>query len=1068
VYQSGLTDILEIETPTMAGFYSPEPIVLRYRLKFPNGTPVSAIVASNNNCIDQRSWPRQEQSHLSFSMGAVATSPGGESIATRCSTGMGSQVEAVRYTLISGQSLVENSEVKWYPPVGGSTLEVAVEIVGVANGCNLSTYPGLYFSPPGEVFVGIDDCSYSPPGGRSAGMSLSQGVVHALRYTSVYPDVLFLTTPAGGEADPTTVEVEFRGDMVTQVLQGDSPIDPGDFELFPAWGEAPSGLTIQSVEAVGESAVRIVMTVMDPGNMQMASYYTLRWNIGSMIMEDGFQLARIQVVGMTALDPLLPIPLNARPKGGLPQGSTMFHLKATEIDGTQYYGLDTWTWVQVSSPFDTEEFRLAGFQRTHLPYNIMGGDETVVRPHRIAVRIQLGMDLSSPIVLLGNLTDRRADWAPAHVPMADQLPDVTSQVPDDIVLYLGNAATQQLTPLARTTAYNFVPRRPSAQLRTGPVRLQSIQSTQTMSQHWTWHELSDPPEEKCAPLTHLAAADPARDVFLQVDSSLGSDLVGLADMAFLKIGDQPVSPDGRVQGYVGESPLGRPSFPDSPSSDYQWFGVHLDGICFDPGFGLDVPPNSPALLDFAGGIGYAVPTTTQNLIPGEGGTSGGQFRPSDGAFAVVARTPGVDFPGLDCGYLAEGTPESLGVDDYEDAAVTTWLDVGMSLDPDLAPHPRRVFTFGEQKDSKNRIMTGVQTRGDNSAFLVTTQPLALDGSPLVTTKIRASFVIGEWPPSSFPEEGMNLTVRTDAAAVVYTKALKWAVPILIAACTGAIGAVIEHERILANVVINMVVATAFTGADSFFEVSLGNEAGSVAATSSGKAIGKALPKMAKILKYVFRATQGATQAITRQALSTPKARVGWAASAGSFTQDVLGGIFAGYVVDKLNPLILNESTIGAASAFAVDQLWVTLPESSLVSPAGPGPKTFTVSDIAMKELAPPTFDPKRQGDLSIEENDRSHAYLQRSGAATKPLILAVVPGGEGPEPDDPECGINAGEPVGAAEFRIQVGGIFPTVIPFVRTSLVGVQRNTEEATARVRIDRRDTSIKMTLTDIELK
>ena len=48
---------------------------------------------------------------------------------------------------------------------------------------------------------------------------------------------------------------------------------------------------------------------------------------------------------------------------------------------------------------------------------------------------------------------------------------------------------------------------------------------------------------------------------------------------------------------------------------------------------------------------------------------------------------------------------------------------------------------------------------------------------------------------------------------------------------------------------------------------------------------------------------------------------------------------------------------------------------------------------------------------------------------------------------------------GTVDFRIQVGGDSPTVIPYVRTGLVSVSRANEEATARAALTRTESPVR---------
>ena len=146
------------------------------------------------------------------------------------------------------------------------------------------------------------------------------------------------------------------------------------------------------------------------------------------------------------------------------------------------------------------------------------------------------------------------------------------------------------------------------------------------------------------------------------------------------------------------------------------FGLELDGVCFDPGFGNDAAPNSSKLFAFATGA-QSPPMLPNGLVAGIGGTSGGSVSRADGRFTLVSRTPGVDYPGLDCGYLVAGTPAGLRENDFEDVMADDIFFNVLSL-----PHPRRVLTFGEARERAYRHLhrvpdprTKLCVRGDHSA-----------------------------------------------------------------------------------------------------------------------------------------------------------------------------------------------------------------------------------------------------------------------------------------------------------------------------------------------------------------
>lgn len=108
--------------------------------------------------------------------------------------------------------------------------------------------------------------------------------------------------------------------------------------------------------------------------------------------------------------------------------------------------------------------------------------------------------------------------------------------------------------------------------------------------------------------------------------------------------------------------------------------------------------------------------------------------------------------------------------------------------------------------------------------------------------------------------------------------------------------------------------------------------------------------------------------------------------------------------------------------------------------------------------------------LASEQHPQGKDYWQLEAPGLRPLSVAVEPGvmvgGLNQRVEATRHPNLQFDPRTVDNFRICVGGALPSRIPYLHTVLAAVSRNTEEATARVAIDRGDALV-LRLLDIEI-
>jgi len=934
----------------------------------------------------------------------------------------------------------------WTPLDGSSTVKIGVQTITPFHpACDYELgFRYDYYSYVVNQATGNCDTTYLTA--SSGNKSYFHGASAVLT-----PDLLIFPNALDGTVSPAA-SATITGEIAEKMISLGLPA-PGGFSFLTAdRSQTAAYLSVTGVEQLGSKAVRLTITA-DPGNLASvpAGYFLVYSGAaGQLDASVGAAVVKIQKSYADA-SPIPPLPLNGS-RVYQPKASSMFQAIAELPSGSAFH--NRLVELSTSSSVDSAAFKLAGFRRVKT--TSQAGDVYEISTD---AKIMLGPGSpSATMILYGNMTDLKLNSDPNsdNDQFPDHLPDVVSGYENDIEIAYVDSFTGTKTALAQTTAFNFEAERP------GPLRKKELLIDQNTSffdslskaeTRLDWERLGwQPSISECKPMTNISQTDPERDVFVHVDNlsgdpyGLGDDGVGVLDMKFLDA-ELPIS-DGRAHDFYGVESIGAPQTTQvGTGSGWQYFGVELDGLCFDPGLGNDVLPNSLDLFAFASDT-YTLERSDLGFIPGEGGVSGGYYSPDNGAFEIASRTPGVDFPGLDCGYAAVGNLDewsTKGYDDYENAAVKSLLG-----DTHAFPYfPEAVYTFGKKRDGKEMLFTGFQTRGGNSGFIVTTNPKKQSGGPLVNAKLSSKVLIGEWPSEYYEEDGMVLTARVDGETLAQSRIRSYAIPAAMAFATGWGGVAIEGETgRLAGAAINVGVSLASSLLDDFGITHLNKEEGALMGSFASK-------QASKLVKSALRSGAGSLgrKELLEQGVNKGLFKSSKLNSSAAFGADAMGGFFATLITQELNDYF-ERNNAGNAKAFLLDQLWVSIPPEA-VPQGSSGIATFMVGDVKMQELSALDKVDDKKGISQYPDKGESDAYKKKQGKTTRPLILEIepnaIPTSTSGATSGNVCseGVIDGQDI-VADFTLQVGGDAPTKVSYVRTSLAGVGRNAEEGTAAVR------------------
>ena len=667
--------------------------------------------------------------------------------------------------------------------------------------------------------------------------------------------------------------------------------------------------------------------------------------------------------------------------------------------------------------------------------------------------------------------DRTDEAGPAGPGFPDGLPDRVSSRQGDLAVRITRVfsdGTERVIHEGTFTAFNFVARHPSLRApKAAPVSDQ-------LTAREVYDNLSFQVDESAAPGEDPPEVPGAtREVWLYADNQidLNSGVAGLVDLGYpgtspLERPD-PAVLDGRWGDFGGEPEPLRPERPRVPTgAAMDPFGVVLGGVCFDPWTFNRKRPNSdelllplfrdPVNLDGDGGFLYA-----------QGGASGGWLAPP--GFLLVARTPGADLPGLDCGYAAR-----KGVDELSERF------------EDEAGPSGSLYTFGGDQ-GKRSIRTAVHLGGENAYFEVTTDPAAADGSPLCEAVLRATLVFSRAPVRATTQD-LVLTVRQDRAGALADATAKVGVQVLASALAG-----LATAGGPVGIALSAGVAAAFQLVDNAGYAPFGVVDGAVAGTLLANTLQDAFyltPATARQLWYQLapsalagrrvraRAARVAArldEVLVSEALDRPDAW--WVSPSGyvkSVVREATAGAVASVLASTLYDAFLDAEVFSAnASAWAavVDQLGLFIPEEAVVDPAGDtGLRGIWLARVKKRDL---DLDRARALWQAIEAPDQPSALVrvEPPGAmpfyaafagGVGPATLEITPGGE-TAPSSP-----GEEPRKVADFRIRVAPDGGTRFPFVSTTVVEVGRSGASSTARAALDALDAELSLRVVDARIE
>ncbi|WP_169709622.1 CAP domain-containing protein [Deferrisoma camini] len=678
--------------------------------------------------------------------------------------------------------------------------------------------------------------------------------------------------------------------------------------------------------------------------------------------------------------------------------------------------------------------------------------------------------------LYGDLTDQTTTVGDQTVDLPDGLPDRVSSNPGDTTLAV--EVTQQglaQTILEQTlTVFNFVPRHETLRAPTLAVEEGNL------SRDDAYAALSFEPNQTTGEPT---PPDPnaAQEVWIGIDHDPEKGL-GVLDMPFF-----PGTPDdGRWADFVGEP---EPFAPDpvtetivTGSTRLTPFGLTLGGVCFDPWTYGRKSPNGTELLSF-----FPAPPDTMldsGLLYQQGGASGGRFAGT--RYQVITRTPGVDTPGLDCGYLRTGQISDLGDTIGEEAVRADSAADG------------RVVTFSKDLDGRDVIRTAFHLGGPNAAFEFTTDPTDPSGQPLVEATLKAPLVLSRYP-QVVRDDDIRLTTRVDAEAALKASTAK----VVVSVGAAAVGAMLTAAG-PAGVLASAGVAAAFQIWDNqAMNPSTGkglpdHALASLVSTAQGAPPGiLAQEGLEEVFPRVWeRLTVNAvldqdtgkfllyeTGTFERVPVKKPfgvftqaPESLRFEVSGAQLTAGLIAGVLANVINDSIAPE--NYSANHTSHAYALDQVALVIPENAVQGDPQAGARVawlarLTQSDLDLRTariLARASARASRKGGgatVQVAGQDRSAPFYLRMRPAFGPLVIVAVPGGQTQAaPSDLSTKYPEVDPAqrNLVDFRVRVGGSDPTAFPFLTTTVVEAGRTSPQATARVFVDQSESELELRMID----
>ncbi len=750
------------------------------------------------------------------------------------------------------------------------------------------------------------------------------------------------------------------------------------------------------------------------------------------------------------------IPLNAQWPGINERGRVPVEV---EVTGT---ALPVRVAAKVETPGVAKPLAGFGRRRERAP----AGYRLVYTLRPITERWLLGGQ-SARFDLFGDPTDRTSTVDGNTQDLPDGLPDRVSASEGDTTLTI--EVTQQglnRTLLERSlTVFNFVARH--GELRAADLAVKEGRLTREQA----YAALAFEPN---ATTGEPAPPDPAadREVWIGVDHDPDKGL-GVLDMAFF-----PGTPDdGRWADFRGEPD---PFFPEEPAgrivtgrARLSPFGLTLGGVCFDPWtFGRKLP-NGVELLSF---FPVAPETMLGNrLLYQQGGASGGGVTTT--RYRLVARTPGADVPGLDCGYLRTGQVDDLGETIAEEA-----VRAGSAAEG-------RVITFSKDLDGRDVIRTALHLGGPNAAFLFTTDPTRADGQPLVEATIKAPLVLSRYP-QRVRDDDVRLTTRVDAEAALKAASAK----VVISVGAAAAGALLSMSgpagvlaaagvaaafQILDNQAVNP--QTGMSLPDHAWASTVVTAKGTPASILLQEGFEAVFPRVwerltvnAVLDQDTGKALLYGADAFERIPVKKPfgvftQASKGFRIKvvAGQASAGLIAGVLANVINDTIEPE--NYSANHSSHAYALEQVALVIPENAVVGDPQAGARAAWLVRVVRSDLDLRTARVlTRLGSRGwtppvarVAGKDRSAPFYLRLKPAFGPLVIVAEPGGQ-TQAAPVDLAVASSElntdPVNLVDFRVRVGGPDPTEFPFLSTTVVEAGRSSPQATARVFVDQSESEL----------
>ncbi len=669
--------------------------------------------------------------------------------------------------------------------------------------------------------------------------------------------------------------------------------------------------------------------------------------------------------------------------------------------------------------------------------------------------------------IYGDRTDLRDR---AGEPRPDGLPDRVSGREGDLRLRavrIDRDGTEHVFIDHAFTAFNFVAEHP-------PLRApEAAPVADNLTAQQVYDHLSFQVDESKAPGEATPAAPKGDwEIGLYADNqiNLNSGVASLIDLGYPGTSPNdrpdPAVLDGRWGDFAGEPPLFQPERPRIPTGlALEPFGVTLGGVCFDPWtFGRKRPNSDDLLVPL---FDRVVDIDRGGFLYAQGGASGGWLAPP--GFLVVARTPGVDLPGLDCGYLARGSVNEIS-DRFED-------ETGAG---------GAVYTFARTQ-GKRSVRTAVHIGGPGVYFEFTTDPAAPDGSPLCEAVLDGTLVLSRAPVKAASSD-IVLTVRQDRSGALMDASAKVGVQVLASALAGAITASGP-----VGIAFSAGVAAAFQLADNAGLMPFGLVDGAVAGTLITGALQDVVdltPGAARELWYELapsallgqRAQARAAQVVGRldevlvtEVLHRPDAW--WLSPSAYFkslVRDATMGAVTSAVASSLYDAFLNAETFsGNASAWAAvaDQLALLIPEDAVVAPdTDTGLRGVWLARLKKRDLDldraralwDAIEDKTKPSSLCRVESPGAMPFYAALAGGVGPAAVEVSPRGEAP-PASP-----GDEPERIADFRIHVDPAGGTRFPFISTTVVEAGRSDAAATARAMVNALDARITLRLVNARIE